>query len=623
MRFLWTWLLLLALPGTVQADDAWENEGGRRLERIEALREQIENHDDLYFRQAAPVISDAEYDRLKRELRRLESEEPTVAEASAGVGDDRTGRFDSRSHRVRMGSLAKAHEREELDSFDGRLRRRLGRDALDYVLEPKVDGIAVSVAYEAGELVHAVTRGDGFEGEDITENVRTLTGLPERLKVAEGDSPPAFVELHGEIYFTREDFERLNAERVQSGEEAFAHPRNAAAGTVKLQDPEEVRARGLSVVFFGWGAWEPVDEQPEAQTAFQEWLRERGVPGFREPGLVSGTAAAHAAIPEIQNWAEGLGYPTDGVVIKLNEVALREQVGWTASAPGWAVAWKFPAEPVRTRVLAIKVQVGRTGLLTPVAELEPVGLEGAVVSRAVLHNVDWISERDIREGDYVVIRRAGGVIPEVVEVDLSRRGSEVSEFCFPESCPVCDSPVVVEERSPLRYCPNSACPERVLQGLVHFGSDAGLDIEGLGPRLIQRLLAAGIVQGAADFYAMEFDELSALEGVSEARARGILRSVAASRDAELRYWIQGLGIRGVGPANAQKLEEVFGDLESFVAALKAEAPIGAADTLWSDVPPSVVEALKEYSTEPGRLAMLDKLVTLGAARGRWNPGEGE
>ncbi len=545
-------------------------------ERIRWLRAEIARHDELYFRKAAPEITDFAYDALKRELKELERQHPGLVEShsTAGIGDDRTGLFPSYRHRERMLSLAKAHTKAEVDAFLRKLSGQLGRDDVTYVIEPKFDGLAISVTYEKGKLVRAVTRGNGIEGDDVTANVRTIRTLPAELrsKAADGGANPIpdTVELRGEIFIGFAEFARINRERDAAGESTFAHPRNLAAGTLKLLDPAEVAQRRLEIVFYGWGAWEPESGAPGSQQELHALLRRWGLPAVENYRVAIRPDEVWNAVQAFGRERSEWGYPTDGAVIKLDDAGGRKQLGANEEVPFWAIAYKFAPERAETRLRAIALQVGRTGLLTPVAELDPVQLNGTSISRASLHNRDEITRGDYRIGDYVWIEKAGEVIPQVAGVDLSRRTPELLPYEFPRDCPVCHSLLLQVTDEVAVRCPNPACPAQVRRRVQYFASRACVAIDGLGPATVDALVQSGRVTSTADLYGLTRQDLTAVSRMGDSSAERLLTGIERSKHAELWRFILGLGIPGVGPANAKVLARRFGSLEALASVTQAD-----------------------------------------------------
>lgn len=551
--------------------------------RVAELRAEIARHDDLYFRKAAPEISDAAYDQLKQELAALERAHPALAASSATgpVGsDDRTGRFPTARHRVAMMSLEKAYDEAGLRAFHERVARELGRDGVVYVVEPKVDGMAISVTYERGRLVRAVTRGDGAEGDDITANILTIDDLPQVLTPEAGDGMPDLVELRGEVFLSFESFARINREREAAGELVFANPRNAAAGTARLSDPAAVAGRGLEIVFFAVGACEPVALRPGSQQELLSRIRAWGLPAIEGTVVVSGADALWSAIETIGSTRATLDYPTDGVVVKLDDEVLRAELGDGPQAPRWAIAYKFTAQRAGTRVRAITIQVGRTGVLTPVAEFDPVELDGSVVARASLHNREALARQDVRVGDMVWVQKAGEIIPEIVGVDLARRPAASAAYAFPEKCPACASAIAVGDGGVLVRCPNAACPAQVRRRLEHFASAVAMNITGLGPATIDLLVARGCVDDPADLYRLRREQLLALGGDVAASTDALLAALERSKSVELWRMIHGLGIPRVGETTARDLATVYPDLGALAGLTQADfAPGGRAAVL--------------------------------------------
>lgn len=525
--------------------------------RLEWLRAEIARHDDLYFKRAAPEISDAEYDALKREMRALEKNAPQRG------GDDRSGEFPTYRHRERMTGLEKAYTETELRAFVEKAEKAHGRGGLDWVVEPKFDGLAISVTYEGGRLVRAVTRGDGLEGDDVTANVLVIAGLPKELPAG----APDVVEVRGEIFMGYAGFARINAEREEAGEAPFAHPRNLAAGTVKLKDPGEVAKRGLSVVFYGLGAWEGAATRPETQRALHALFKAWGLPGIEPPAAIK-AEEVWAAVEAFGRGRAKLAYPTDGVVVKIDAVSVQRELGAGEEAPRWAVAYKFPPDRVTTRLRAITLQVGRTGVVTPVAELEPVKIGGSVITRATLHNAEEIARRDLRIGDYVFVEKAGEIIPAITGVDKERRTPAVVKYELPAACGECGA-AYVREGAAVR-CPKARCPAQVRKRVEFFASRSGAGIGGLGPALIERLVADKKIGGVADIYRLRSED-----GVSDR----VLVEIERSKRVELERFITGLGFPGVGRKRAEELALKYGDLAALGDAqeLSAEGRALAAE----------------------------------------------
>ena len=578
-------------------------------EEIAALRTEIARHDALYHRQAAPEISDGDYDALKRKLRTWEARFPEAARevpAVAEVGDDRSGLFKTYRHGERMLSLEKAYTEAELRAFAARAEKALGKREVAFVIEPKFDGLAVSVTFEQGRLVRAVTRGNGIEGDEVTAHVRAIAGLPRVLRGPAGGEGagglPAVIEMRGEVYVPFAEFQRVNAEREAAGEARFANPRALAAGTLRQLDAAEVGRRGLAVVFYGIGACEPTGARPTTQRGLHEKIRAWGLPGVSDLWPASGADAAWRAVQAVERARAGFAFPTDGAVVKLDEVAAQRELGVGESAPRWAVAYKFAPERAETRLRAITIQVGRSGVLTPVAELEPVVLAGSTVARATLHNRDEIARRDLRVGDFVYVEKAGEIIPALAGVNRARRSAEAVPFVFPTACPACGTGVVQRAGEVAVRCPGAACPAQLRRRIEHFASKAGVDIEGLGPAMIDALVERGVVQELADLYRLRPDDVVAPGKNPGKSAERLLAAIAASRRAELARVLYGLGIPQVGAVAARELARECGSLEA-VAALGEKTPAAGAS--------AVVRAAAAHFAEPRHRAGVKELIAAG------------
>ncbi len=533
--------------------------------RIEELRAEIDRHNKLYYRDAAPEISDAEYDRLLRELADLEAQNPQLslfASPTRAVGDDRLAHFESVAHRQPMLSLDNTYSKDELFAFDARLRKLLGLERVEYVVEPKIDGLAVSVTYENGKLVRAVTRGNGVEGDDITRNARTIRSLPETLK---GNAPP-FIEIRGEIYMTREEFLRINAERESEGLPPFMNPRNLAAGTVKQLDPREVARRKLEIVLYGVGYVEgkELPRQQDIHAAIRDW----GLPPLEAgwPRTASGIEEAWAVVEELDQARKGFAYDTDGAVIKVDDRALQEQSGYTSKAPRWAIAYKFAAEQAQTRLRAITIQIGRTGALTPVAELEPVLLAGTTVSRATLHNEDEIRRKDIRVGDTVVVEKAGEIIPAVVRVVEDLRPAGSKPFDFAAHLKELGIEAVRTPGQAAWRIVGQDNPVQVKRRLQHFASRTAMDIEGLGSAVVDQLVTRGFANRVDQLYDLTREQLLELDKFGEKSAQNLLDALEDSKTRPLWRLIHGLGIPHVGAQSAKDLARRFESLPALMEA---------------------------------------------------------
>ncbi|MEY4815414.1 MAG: hypothetical protein RLZZ162_2487, partial [Verrucomicrobiota bacterium] len=494
----------------------------------------------------------------------------------------------------------------ELRAFSARVEKAVGKRELAFVVEPKFDGLAVSITFEQGRLVRAVTRGNGVEGDDVTGHVLAITGLPRTLRVpgqgAGAGVMPAVIEVRGEVYVPFAEFQRVNVEREAAGETRFANPRNLAAGTLRQLDASEVTRRGLAVVFYGIGACDPLTAYPTTQYGLHERIRAWGLPGVGEVWRAMGTEALWRAVQTVETARASFTFPTDGAVVKLDEMAWQREVGVGESAPRWAVAYKFASERAETRLRAITIQVGRTGVLTPVAELEPVTLAGSKVARATLHNRDEITRRDLRVGDFVYVEKAGEIIPALVGVNRARRPAEAVPFVFPTVCPACHTPVVQRAGEVAVRCPGAACPAQLRRRIEHFASKAGVDIEGLGPVMIEALVERGVVKELADLYRLRREDLAALGKNVSKSAERLLGAIEASKRAELARVIYGLGIPQIGAVAAKELARGCGSLEAVAALGNAAAPAGAS---------AAVRAAAAYFAEPKNRTVARELIAVG------------
>jgi DNA ligase (NAD+) len=582
--------------------------------RIAALRAEVAAHDDRYYREARPLITDFDYDRLKRELADLEAAHPAEAAALGAasptrrVGDDRSEGFARVRHRQAMTTLDNTYDEGELRDFHARLARLFGREDLAYSVEPKIDGASISLTYEHGRLTRAVTRGDGEEGDDVTANVKTIRGLPHELKrpaaapavpAAGGVEPqlglfadsapsaacatasssvafPEVLEIRGEIFLRFDEFARINAAEQEAGHEPYANPRNLAAGTLKLLDPALVASRRLEIVLYGRGACEPA-LPVDSQAAWHARLAAWGLPVLEHRRHAVGIEAVVAAIRELDTLRATLPYATDGAVVKLDDFALQARAGYRGEgqsarklSPRWAAAYKFAPEQAETRLRDITIQVGRTGVLTPVAELEPVQLAGTTVARATLHNADEIARKDIRVGDLVTVEKAGEIIPVVVSVNLARRAPECVPYVFPTACPVCATATQRVPGEVAIRCPNADCPAQLVTRLDHVAGRAVLDLESLGGVVAEALVRTGRVRDVFDLFSLEAETLGALNlGTPEAprmlgvkNATKIVEAIARARALPLDRWLLALQIRDVGSTTAQDIAAAHGTLEA-------------------------------------------------------------
>ena len=578
--------------------------------RLKALREQIEFHNHRYHQLDAPLIADAEYDALMSELLALEAAHPewvTPDSPSQRVGAPPVKAFGDVRHTVPMLSLDNAFSDEEILDFGRRLAQRLGQDAHGFAIEPKLDGLAVSLSYEHGVLVQAATRGDGQTGEDITANVRTLRSIPLRLQ---GQGWPERFEVRGEVFMPRQGFHDLNARAQQAGDKVFANPRNAAAGSLRQLDPRVTASRPLRFYCYGYGLY-PEAELPATHTALLDRFRQWGIPVSPELHRVDTLAECLACYHDLLARRQQLGYDIDGVVYKIDRLQDRAVLGFVARAPRWAIAHKFPAEEATTRVMAIDVQVGRTGALTPVARLEPVFVGGVTVTNATLHNADEVRRKDVRAGDTVIVRRAGDVIPEVVKSLPELRPAATQPFEMPTECPVCGSDVETGEGESVARCSGGLyCPAQHKEAIKHFASRKAMNIDGLGDKLVDQLLERGVITTVADLYRLDVDTLAGLERLGEKSARNLMEALDKSRQTTLPRFLYALGIREVGEVSSLTLARHFRELDALIAA--DEATLQTVP----DVGPTVAHHLHTFFRQPHNLEVIARLREAGIV---WEP----
>jgi DNA ligase (NAD+) len=575
-------------------------------ERVGTLRDQIEYHRYRYYVLSDPVLDDSTFDALLRELDALEADHPELDHPDSPthkVGAPLSEAFRPVAHRQPMQSLDNAFDAEELRAWAARVDRGLEGAAHAFTCELKVDGVAISLLYEAGRLVQAITRGDGTTGEDVTANIRTVEGIPSVLAL---DDPPALVEVRGEIHYPVKAFEAMNARREAAGEARFANPRNAASGALRQKDPEVTRTRPLALIAHGMGATEGL--QVDTHADFLAFLRTAAVPTAPETATL---ATIDEVLAFIDRWGASRhdpSYELDGVVVKVDSLAQQRQLGSTSRAPRWAIAWKYPPEEVQTLLHDIAVNVGRTGRTTPYAVLEPVVVAGSTVTYATLHNQDQARLKDVRPGDTVIVRKAGDVIPEVVGPVLDLRPDAVTTagpWAFPTRCPFCDTPLERLPDTADTYCTNIDCPNRILETLDHFASRKAMDIEGLGYETAKALLDAGLVTDLADLYGLDRDDVLGLEGFGEKKTDLLLSGIEASKAQPVERLLVGLNIRHIGPSVAKLIARSLGDLDAIRAA-DAER-IAAVDGV-GDV---IAESLVTWLGNPRNAELLDDLQRAG------------
>ena len=574
---------------------------GDMVGQIDRLCAEIEEHNYRYHVLDDPVVSDSRYDGLIRKLEKLESEYPefiTPNSPTQRVGAAPLGRFESVDHRVPMLSLNNAFSSQEVAEFDRRCREGSGRENISYVAEPKIDGLAVSLTYQRGQLTRAATRGDGRTGEDVTLNVRSISSIPLQLR---SDEAPLVLDVRGEVFMPVAGFQLLNEQQNARDEKLYVNPRNAAAGSLRQLDSNICAQRPLSFFSYAVGIWEGSDS-PATQIQMLERLREFGLPINPLAREVDGLDACLEYYREILTLRDALGYEIDGVVYKVSSVDDQQILGSVSRAPRWAMAHKFPAEEETTVVKTIEIQVGRTGALTPVARLEPVFVGGVTVSNATLHNASEIARLDVRKGDTVVIRRAGDVIPEVVSVVFEHRPRGTRRFIFPSKCPVCGSGVSAEEGGVIRRCDGGlVCPAQLKESIKHFSSRLAMDIEGLGAKLVEQLVDCGRVKTPADLFSLSVAEFAALERMGQKSASNLIASLETSRQTTLPRFLFALGIPQVGEATAQTLAQHFGTLETLTA-----APVELLETV-TDVGPVVAREISRFFDQPHNQRVIEAL----------------
>lgn len=531
-------------------------------EQIEALRTEIRHHNHLYYVLDDPQIPDAEYDRLFRELQALEDAHPEFIcsdSPTQRVGGEALSEFGSVRHEVPMLSLANVFSEEELDHFDRRIHERLqDKTQLEYVAEPKLDGLAISLLYVNGVLVRAATRGDGETGEDVTANVRTIQSVPLRLL---GEDYPARLEVRGEIYMPKAGFNQLNQGLVADNLKTFANPRNAAAGSLRQLDPRITAQRPLEMFCYSMGIAEG-GQLPDKHYAILQQFKAWGLRVCPEIRIVQGAKACMGYFNELGARRVSLPYEIDGVVYKINSLKTQQELGFVSRAPRWAIAHKFPAQEAMTELEAVEFQVGRTGALTPVARLKPVFVGGVTVSNATLHNMDEIERKDVRVGDFVIVRRAGDVIPEVARVVLEKRPATAQVIRMPAQCPVCGSEVKRSEEGAVARCTGGLyCSAQVKEAIKHFASRRAMNIDGLGDKLVELFFEQGLIRHVDDLYRLTKEQLVALERMGEKSAENVLAALNASKTTTLERFIYALGIRDVGESTAKALARHFGSLE--------------------------------------------------------------
>ncbi|CAK8719522.1 DNA ligase [Candidatus Electronema halotolerans] len=572
--------------------------------RLAELRAQLHFHAHRYYVLDDPLISDTEYDRLFRELLDLEAQFPDLVRPdspSQRVGGEPLAAFAEAVHRLPMLSLDNIFAAEELEDFEERIRRRLdSSEQLTWTAEPKIDGLAVELIYDKGLLVEGSTRGNGWVGENITANLRTVRNIPLRLNTPE---TPERLTVRGEVYLSRRDFAALNQQREKQGEPLFANPRNAAAGSLRQLDPKLTAARPLS--FFVYGIADPIAAPCFSMAELFPWLKQLGLPVNPQIKICRSLAEAEEHYQHLLTIRHELEYEIDGMVIKVNSFTLQERLGSTTRAPRWAAAWKFPAEEAEAVMTGVEYQVGRTGAVTPVAVLEPVRIGGAVLRRAALHNQEEIRRKNLMIGDRVLVRRAGDVIPEVVRPLTEQRSGHEQAIVFPIECPVCGQPLQRPEGEAVTRCRNLHCPAQRLQRMIWFAGKSGLDIEGLGPKNVEKLLAAGLLKDIPDIFRLDKEQLAALDGWGEKSADKLLQAIAKAKQTTLARLISALGIRHVGETTAELLAASFGSLDQLMAA--SQEKLLAVDGIGEQT----AAAVTAYFVDQDNRELIARLLELG------------
>jgi len=574
--------------------------------RITELRNIIEHHNKRYYQQDSPEVSDVEYDRLMRELQELEHQYPdddVATSPTSRVGAAPLAKFISVAHPSAMLSLANAFSTEEIFDFDNRIKKLAKVEQIDYVAEPKLDGLAVNLIYEKGLFIRGATRGDGSTGEAVTQNLKTISSLPLKMNSAADNMIPSFIEIRGEVYMERKPFQKLNLHRIEEGEEPFANPRNAAAGALRQLDPKITSRRPLNIFLYNIGKIRGISmpNHWEVLLALQSW-------GFPVNPLIEQAKDIHECIQYFANIGrqrESLPYEIDGIVLKVNDLKLQETIGSVSRNPRWAMACKFPASQETTVIKDIIVQVGRTGALTPVAIMQPVTVGGVVVSRATLHNEVEITKKDIRIGDTVVIQRAGDVIPEVVKVITSKRTGTEKEFHIPQNCPECGSAVVRQKGEVAYRCINLACPAQLKEHIRHFASRGCFDIEGLGEKVSAQLYDVGLIHDPADLYFLTIEQILALDRHGKKSAQNLIDSIQRSKNPPLDKFIFALGIRNVGEHIAKILAAKFGNLDNLMATSVEDL------TDVSEIGPEIAQSIVDFFHEAKNKSIMAKFSKAG------------
>lgn len=571
-------------------------------EKITSLRDELREHNYKYYVLDQPSISDYEFDMKLKELQKLEEEHPEFYDATSPtlrVGGMVTKNFETVPHEHRMYSLDNSYSREDLEDWEKRIQRILGDVEVEFTCELKYDGASISLTYEDGLLVKAVTRGDGFQGDDVTNNIKTIKSVPLKLK---GDYPPKF-DIRGEIILTLEGFAKMNAERVEAGEDPYMNPRNTASGSLKLQDSALVAQRPLECLLYSIaGENLGVSSQFEVLEKARSW-------GFKVPNVAKLCKSTTEVMQFADYWEvhrHDLPYETDGVVVKVNSIQHQDELGYTAKSPRWAMAYKFKAEQAITTLNKITYQVGRTGAITPVANLEPVLLAGTTVKRASLHNADQIAKLDVREGDTVFVEKGGEIIPKIVKVDFTKRDADSSPTEYITLCPECGTELIRKEGEAQHFCPNDiGCPPQITGRIQHFISRKAMDIEGMGAETVELLFKEGLIENYADLYTLTKEQVMPLERMAEKSAENLVKGVEASKAIQFERVLFALGIRYVGETVAKKLAKAFKNIDALMAA--SQEQLVAVDEIGERIAESVVN----FFSEPANIEIIDRLKSYG------------
>ncbi len=573
--------------------------------KIQELIEKISTFDYQYYVLDNPSISDFEYDKIFKLLVDLENKNPELIRPdspSQRVGGKALDSFESVIHRQAMLSLNNAFEEDELIAFDKRIKDDIGIDEVEYAVEPKFDGLAITLTYENGIFVQGATRGDGYTGENVTHNLKTIRSIPTKLNHT---NPPKILEVRGEVLMLKKDFELLNQKQESLDEKKFANPRNAAAGSLRQLDPRITATRPLTFFSYGLGVCEP-NLNLKTHTETIQLLKQFNLPISDLSSSVKGVKGLQSFYAKVLKLRDTLPYDIDGVVYKVNSFNYQSELGFVSRAPRWAIAHKFPAEEALTEILDINVQVGRTGAITPVARLKPVFVGGVTVTNATLHNEDEMIRKDVHIGDMVSVRRAGDVIPEIVRVLVDKRPKTIRKFKMPTECPECGSPLIrIDDEAIIRCSGGLICPAQQKQSIIHFASRKAMDIEGLGDKSVEQLVNVGLIQGLADIYKLELEQLVSLDRMAEKSSQNLLDAIEKSKLTSLPRFIYALGIRNVGESTAKDLAGFYGDLYEIMQQTEESLQ------LVPDIGPTVAKSISDFFSQTRSREVIESLIRLG------------